>query len=221
MLQGVFVTGTDTGVGKTVVSAALLHRYRATGALCYWKPVQTGIEQDDDTAVVRILGNCAEAECRAPGFCFRGAVAPYLAARRSGVRISVEDIEVLARSNSSGRSWVVEGAGGVLVPLNESELVIDLMQRLALPVVVVARTSLGTINHTLLTLESLRSRSIEIAGVVLSGEPHAENRSAIEHYGRIAVLGELPPFSPLTSERLQTWAGGELDRGSLLTRHFQ
>jgi dethiobiotin synthetase len=92
-----------------------------------------------------------------------------------------------------------------------------LMRALALPVVVVARSDLGTINHTLLTLEALRTRALRVAGVVMVGVPHPENRAAIEHYGKAAVLGELPPLDPLTADDLGSWARLELDPNGLLT----
>jgi dethiobiotin synthetase len=205
MHRGLFVTGTDTGVGKTVVSAALALRFPF---FSYWKPVQTGIEQDDDAAEVRRLAGCRVAE----GIRLPRPVSPHLAARLAGITIRVADLRL-----PDGPPWIVEGAGGVLVPLNDTELMIDLMRALALPVVVVGRSSLGTINHTLLTLEALRARSLCVAGAVLAGEKNAGNRAAIEQYGRVAVIGELPWFEPLDSTRLIAWAATELDpRGSLM-----
>ena len=212
MRRGLFITGTDTGVGKTVTSAALLLRYRSAAPLRYWKPVQTGIEQDDDTREVQRLTGCQAAD----GLRLRHPVSPHLAARRSGVTIETGDLLRMLPAES-GDAWIVEGAGGVLVPLNDRDLMIDLMQALALPVVVVARSSLGTINHTLLTLEALRARSLPIAGVVISGPRNPDNREAIERYGRIAVIGELPPLSPLDAATLGPWAGEHLDpQGRLL-----
>jgi len=190
VLRGVFVTGTDTGVGKTVVSAALLRRFGGLGRLRYWKPIQTGIEQDDDTAeVMRLAGE--------------GGGSPAV-----GVRLLPDD--------AAASSWIVEGAGGALVPLNESEMMTDLMTRLALPVVVAARSGLGTINHTLLTIEALRRRGLRVAGVVMVGEPNDENRKAIVRYGGVEVLGEMPPIAPLTPEHLDAWAAAGLDAAGRL-----
>ena len=105
----------------------------------------------------------------------------------------------------------------MLVPLNEQELIIDLIRALNLPVVVAARSTLGTINHTLLTLEALRARSLCVAGVVMCGEPNPDNRAAIEHYGRCRVLGEMPFLEPLTRAALGEWANAQLDpHGALL-----
>jgi dethiobiotin synthetase len=97
---------------------------------------------------------------------------------------------------------------------------VDLMTRLDLPVLVVARTTLGTINHTLLTLEAIRARSLRIAGVLLVGERNRDNREAIESYGRVPVLGELPVLSPLTSSALAEWATSELDRDGRMEELF-
>jgi dethiobiotin synthase len=215
MLRGVFVTGTGTGVGKTVVSAALLHRYEAP-SLRYWKPVQTGTLQDDDTSSVMALSGCGPSVVLDAGVRLPQPVSPHLAARLEGQVIRVPELmERIAREPDA--VWVVEGAGGVLVPLDDHTTIAVLMRALALPVVVVARSDLGTINHTLLTLEALRTRALRVAGVVMFGVPHPENRAAIEHYGKAAVLGELPPLDPLTADDLGSWARLELDPNGLLT----
>ena len=207
MLRGLFVTGTDTNVGKTVVSAALLHRYRDIASLRYWKPVQTGIEQDDDTAEVERLAACETVA----GMRLRHPVSPHLAAARCGTEITIAALQDFLPPDASQLRWIAEGAGGVLVPLNERDLMVDLMRTLALPVVLAARSTLGTINHTLLTLEALRARSLCVAGVVLCGDPNRDNRAAIERYGQCPVLGEMPVFRPLTRASLGQWASQELD----------
>lgn len=213
MLRGLFVTGTDTNVGKTVTAAALVHRYRHLVPLRYWKPVQTGIEQDDDTAEIARLVECEAAA----GIRLRDPVSPHLAAQRCGVTITVDAIRAFVPADIGDMRWIVEGAGGVLVPLNEQELMVDFMRALNLPVVVVARSTLGTINHTLLTLEALSARALCVGGVVMSGECNPDNRAAIEHYGRCPVLGEMPMFDPLTRSALGEWAAAELDpEGRLL-----
>ena len=202
-MRGVFVTGTDTGVGKTVLCAALLARY--PGAT-YWKPVQTGIESDDDTTEVARLSG---ANVRKEGVRLRHPVSPHLAAARAGVRIELDPLLEWAGVEDS--AWVVEGAGGVLVPLNESQNMTHLMLRLDLPVVLAARSTLGTINHTLLSLEALRARGLHIAGVAMIGEPDADNRAAIEHYGKAVVLGQMPRFQSVTPQLLADWAKRHLD----------
>jgi len=203
-MRGFFVTGTGTGAGKTVLSAALMLRLRTQGPVRYFKPIQTGIEQDDDTAEVGRLASCTEEEICDAGVRLRGAVSPHLAARRAGIEINLRALQETMAGFSG--PWIVEGAGGLLVPISGSRTMADLIRLLGLPVVVAAASGLGTINHTLLTLEALRARALETAGVVMIGEPHADNREAIEHYGRIAVLGEMPRFDPLTPEALAQWA---------------
>ena len=167
MLRGFFVTGTDTGVGKTVVAAALLHRYRADGPIRYWKPIQTGIERNDDTAEAGRLAACQPDEVLASGVRLPRPLAPHLAARLSGSTIALQPLLDSIRAEPASVFWIVEGAGGVLVPINDSETMIDLMTHLQLAIVVVARTSLGTINHTLLTLEAACARGLRVLGVVI------------------------------------------------------
>lgn len=215
MLRGIFVTGTDTGVGKTLVSAALMHRCRTAIPVRYWKPIQTGIEHDDDSEMVRVLGSCADDEVFLEGVRLPRPVSPHLAARLSGEHISIERLAKMAESENNGRLWIVEGAGGVLVPINDRDLMIDLIARLGLPAIVVARTSLGTINHTLLTLSALRASSIRVAGVVMAGGRDDENEAAIATYGRVAILGRIPPLESVTSESVGD-AAMSLDLGKLL-----
>ena len=215
--RGLFVTGTDTGVGKTVVSAALMIRLRPAAPVRYWKPIQTGIEQDDDTATVTWLARCAAAELLTSGVRLRHPVSPHLAARLSGTTINLPPLEDTFNDASRSARLIVEGAGGVLVPVNDLQFVSDLMARLDLPTVIVARSTLGTINHTLLTIEALRHRSLGIAGVVMVGPPSADNRHAIERYGGVRVLGEMPLFEEtLSPEVLSAWAATELDREHVL-----
>jgi malonyl-CoA O-methyltransferase len=211
MVRGVFVTGTDTGVGKTVVSAALVQRYRGQLPIRYWKPIQTGIEQDDDTAEVRRLSKCRPEEIRATGIRLERPVSPHLAARLAGVTIDIEALAEDLAAEPPDTRWIVEGAGGVLVPVSQTDLMVDLMILLALPVVIVARSTLGTINHTLLTIEALRARGLRPAGVVLVGPANPENRGAIEHHGRVTVVGDMPAFTPLTPAALAAWSASALD----------
>jgi len=193
-VRGLFVTGTDTGVGKTVLSAALMLRYPEAR---YWKPIQTG--PDDDTAEVRRLSG---GQVIAEGIRLPDPVSPHLAAKRVEMTI---DLGPLA-TRVSAMPVIVEGAGGVLVPINDAQTMADLMEMLGLPVIVAARSTLGTINHTLLTIEALRARALGVAGVVMIGDANADNRAAIEHYGNVAVIAEMSLFDPLTPESLRAWA---------------
>jgi malonyl-CoA O-methyltransferase len=193
--RGVFVTGTDTGVGKTVAAACLV---RAWGA-DYWKPAQTGLaDEPGDSATVAALAGLPAGRVLPPRVALRAPLAPAAAAALEGVAFDLADFTVPPRTGH--RPLVVEGAGGVLVPLTAEALIIDLIARLGLPVVVVARSSLGTINHTLLTLEALRSRALPVAGVILNGPADAGNRAAIERFGRVRVLAELPALPRIDAD---------------------
>ena len=225
-MRGLFITGTDTSVGKTVAAAALLLRYRTIAPLRYWKPIQTGIEQDDDTAEVRRLAACNDDEIFDEGVRLPRPVSPHLAANWAGQAIHLNSLVEKIQTQSPSTRWIVEGAGGVLVPLNDSSLMADLMVRMGLPVLIVARTALGTINHTLLTLEALRARSLCVAGVLMVGDSNPDSRDAIEKYGSVRVIGEMPRFAsesgaPLNSEDLARWSASELDPGGHLLKFLQ
>jgi dethiobiotin synthase len=214
-MKGLFVTGTDTGVGKTVLSAALLTRYRGLKPLRYWKPIQTGIEQDDDTAEVRHLAAASDTEIFNSGIRLRCPVSPHLAAKWAGKPIDLDPLLVtLPREEGA---WIVEGAGGILVPVNNTQSIIDLIAMLGIPALIAARSSLGTINHTCLTVEALRARSIPIAGAVLIGEPNTDNAEAIEHYAQVPVIAQMPRFDPLSPESVSGWVAANFDpQGRLL-----
>lgn len=192
--RGVFVTGTDTNVGKTLVSACLVARWGAD----YWKPAQTGLDEDPgDTATVAHLAAIADPRrIHPPRVALRAPLSVEAAARREGAPVALEAFVL----PETAAPLVVEGAGGVLVPISADALMIDLMARFALPAVVVARTALGTINHTLLTLAALRARAIPIAGVVMSGPANAENAADIAHHGRVRILAQIPPLGAVTPQ---------------------
>ena len=185
-MTGYFVTGTDTNVGKTVLSALLVSALDAV----YWKPVQTGASEGTDRESVRAWSEATEDRLPLERYRFDPPISPHMASRDAGVRISLDAFEFPAVP--ADREWIVEGAGGVMVPLNESDLMRDLILRIGFPVIVAARTALGTINHTLLTLAALREARVTICGVVLIGNENIENRRAIEHYGNIRVIGQIP-----------------------------
>jgi dethiobiotin synthetase len=147
-VQGFFVTGTDTDVGKTVVSAWLVARLGAS----YWKPVQAGNHPETDSEIVRRLTEVAPERILAEAYVLPEPIAPHEAARRAGLTIDMQKFVPPA----SDRSLVVEGAGGLMVPLTDTAFVIDLADELELPIVLVTRSTLGTINHTLLSIEAIR-----------------------------------------------------------------
>jgi dethiobiotin synthetase len=220
MMRGLFITGTGTNIGKTVVSASLFHRYRLLTELRYWKPVQTGFPEDDDTATVGRLARCHQREICDDGVRLKQPLSPHLAAAYGGVTLNLEALIEPSRSWPATCRALVEGAGGVLVPLSSTHLMSDLISALAIPSLIVATSCLGTINHTLLTLEALRTRAIGVAGVVLVGEPNADNRRSIETYGNVAVIGEMPRFPTVNCTILKRWAETELDRANILESYL-
>jgi dethiobiotin synthetase len=186
------VTGTDTGVGKTVVAAGLA---QALGAR-YWKPVQAGVDEGTDRDTVAALSG---QEVLPETYRLVTPFSPHQAAAIDGVTI---DPARLALPDGEG-PLVVEGAGGVLVPLREDLLYADLFARWGLPVVLVARTALGTINHSLLSLEALRARGVAIAGIAFVGDENAETERVICAIGQVRRLGRLPWLAPLNADTLR------------------
>lgn len=182
----IFVGGTDTGVGKTVVSAILA---RAWGA-DYWKPAQTGLADDPgDTAFQTALGIAAHP----PLLQLQAALSPYDAALLENRRIAITDFTL----PQTAKTLVVEGAGGVASPLDETHDMADLAAYWGLPVVLVARSTLGTINHTITAIEHLRARGLCILGVVMVGPPNPANRAEITRRAKVDILLECPIFEAL------------------------
>lgn len=187
------VAGTDTDVGKTVVAAGLAGALRAR----YWKPVQAGLDGETDSDTVQRL-TTGNATVLPEAYRLTTPCSPHEAARIDGVTI---DPAHLALPEGDG-PMVVEGAGGVLVPLSDDLLSADMFARWALPVVLVARTTLGTINHSLLTIEALRARAIPLAGVIFSGAEVAASEAAIVTIGDCPHIGRLPRLDPLNAGTL-------------------
>ena len=189
MRKGFFVTGTDTEVGKTLVSLGLCLHFKAS----YWKPVQTGQPGDSDF-LKKFL---PEEKIHPSSYVFQKALSPNQAGEIEGVEI---DLKTISLPQSS--FLIIEGIGGVYVPLNEKENVMDLIKLIGFPVIVVARSGLGTLNHSLLTLEALKKRNIAIVGVVLSGTKNEANKKDIEQWGQVPVLLEVPLLSEVTKTKL-------------------
>jgi dethiobiotin synthetase len=188
-MKGVFVTGTDTHVGKSWVAAWAVKSWRAA----YWKPVQSGTDEGWDADLVRKVA--PDARIFDSRHAFPAPLSPDQAAKRVGISIELSDFCPPPHDGP----LVVEGAGGLLVPLNPRMLMIDLIERLGLPALLVARSTLGTINHTLLSLEALRHRGLPIAGIVLVGPDLPENRAAIQQFGEVPVVAQLPPLPDLAA----------------------
>lgn len=198
-----WVLGTDTGVGKTFVSAwltrALAERgMESDGPVRYWKPIASGLaEGSDDGTVASLVSDLVDTGrlVIVPStFAFREPLSPHLAARLEGARVEPEQVLAeLADLRGTPAPLVIEGVGGLLVPLTDDGfLLADLVRASGLPCVLVARSTLGTINHTLLTLEALRARDLPLAGAIMNGPANPENRRAIERFGAVEVLAEVP-----------------------------
>lgn len=190
-MSAVIITGTDTGVGKTIFSAGLTDALGAT----YWKPVQAGLEEETDTeAVVRLTG------CRTLPEAYRLQLpaSPHLSAQSEVLEI---DSACLVLPQLEG-PLVVEGAGGLMVPLTGRLLLIDQIKTWNLPVILVCRTRLGTINHTLLSLEALRSRGCTILGVVFIGDAMPDTQQIINRLGQVRSLGRLPIMATINRTTL-------------------
>jgi dethiobiotin synthetase len=188
------VTGTDTGIGKTVFSAGLAG---ALGAH-YWKPIQAGVDPEGDKESVAALSGLPASRILPEAYRLATPASPHLAARIDGVEISLKR---LALPQVDG-PLVVEGAGGLMVPISETLLMIDLFAHWRQPVILCVRTGLGTINHSLLSIEALRGRGVQVAGIAFIGDPHAENERIVPLLGDVPVLGRLPLLAPLGPETL-------------------
>lgn len=190
--MNIFITGTDTNIGKTVVSSWLcLHL-----GYDYFKPVQTGSVEGMDSNIVSMFTK--NTKIHKESYVFKNPLSPHMAAEDESAVIDLQQIKL-----PQTEKLIIEGAGGLLVPINDDYFISDLISHFNVPVILVARPSLGTINHTLLSLEHMRNKNIEILGVILSGEKNLRNRESIEKYGDVEVLAELPYIENVCAESLK------------------
>ena len=189
----IVVTGTDTDVGKTVFAAALTTALGAT----YWKPVQAGLDEGGDALTVAALGVQRD-RILPEAYRLTTPCSPHRAAEIDGVEI---DADRLVPPTTS-EPLVVEGAGGVLVPVTRTLLYADLFARWGQPVVIVARTGLGTINHSLLSIEALRARGVPLLGIAFIGAANEDSEAIVADIGQVRRLGRLPRLAPLTASDL-------------------
>ncbi len=179
----IFVTGIGTGVGKTIVSAILCEAFGAD----YWKPVQCGNLDESDTLFIKSVVVNSSCRFHPETYKFQLPASPHTAAADEGKTIELSRLHFPATTNH----LVIEGAGGLLVPLNKNHLMADFISLLQIPVVVVSRHYLGSINHTLLTLDVLRMRSIPVLGVIFNGNEDPWTESAILEHGKIQFLARV------------------------------
>lgn len=198
MRPAIVVTGTDTDVGKTIFAAALT---AALGAY-YWKPVQAGRQPDSDSETVRRLAGVPADRILPEVYDLSTPVSPHLAAERDGIEIDVARLSTLPATPGDA-PIVIEGAGGLMVPLTRYELQLDQFARWNLPVVLVAATRLGTINHSLLSIEALRRRGVPLLGIAFCGNENADSERTIVEMGGVRRLGRLPWLDPLDAPALR------------------
>jgi dethiobiotin synthetase len=213
MSATIVVTGTDTDIGKTIFCAGLTALLDGV----YWKPIQAGLEGPTDTETVRQLSGLDESRFMREAWSLRMPASPHWAAELDNVAI---DPEVL-RLPQTERPLVVEGAGGLLVPITRNRLQIDVFARWGAPVVLCARTSLGTLNHTLLSIEALKARAIPVLGIVLIGNPHPDNERTLAALGGVRILGRLPFLDPLTPASLAYAFARKFSRDDFLTSRLR
>ena len=179
----IFVTGIGTGVGKTIASAVLAEALQAD----YWKPIQCGNLDDSDSFTVKSLISNPVTRIHPESYRLKIASSPHYAAKTEGIKI---DLAKFIQPETNG-SLIIEGAGGLMVPLNANECVVDLIVALQTPVVLVCRNYLGSINHTLLSITLLKQRGIPLLGLIFSGGNFLDNEEIIQHFGQTKILGRI------------------------------
>lgn len=190
-----FITGIGTGIGKTVVSAIITEKLQAD----YWKPIQSGDLDISDSLFIKNLISNKKSIIHPEKYRLSRPLSPHLSARLDGIEIDLSSI-VPPKAN---RDLVIEGAGGLLVPLNDKELILDLIKRLSPKVIVVSQNYLGSINHTLLTLETLNAHHIEVTGLIFNGAANPESENYIESYTGIKVIGRIPSMNVIDKETVK------------------
>jgi dethiobiotin synthetase len=208
MTLRIIVTGTDTGIGKTVFAAGLTQLLDGV----YFKPVQAGLEGETDTQVVQRLSGLPDLRMLPEIWRLTTPASPHLAAERDGVKIDPQALQL----PTLDRPLIVEGAGGLMVPINREVLYIDVFAAWRAPVVLCARTTLGTLNHTLLSLAALRRRCIPVLGIALIGDAHEDNERTLREMGRVPILGRLPHLASLTAQSLSQAFSAAFSRDSFV-----
>lgn len=189
-----FITGIGTDVGKTIVSAILTEALKAD----YWKPVQSGVADGTDKGLISSLITNTTSVCHNESYSFQEPVSPHLAASLENQKIKLEQMHLPDTQND----LIIEGAGGILVPLNDSNYVIDLAQEFEADVILVCRNYLGCINHSLLSIDYLVKNNFPVKGIVLVGNFDKAVKLAITNYSELPVLAEIPEMSEISKETI-------------------
>jgi len=192
--QPIFITGIGTGIGKTVVSAVLTEKLKAD----YWKPIQSGDLDSSDTLKVKSLVSNLQTVFHPETYGLTQPYSPHKSARIDGIEIDETKFVIPQTDNQ----LIIEGAGGLMVPLNDHFLMIDLIKNLDAEVVLVSQNYLGSINHTLLSISVLKQYGIDIKGIVFNGNLEPDSESYILQYTGVKLLGHLPEFNTLDKEAI-------------------
>jgi len=201
----IIICGTDTDVGKTIVSSFFVQGLQGI----YWKPIQSGTEECTDTKTVCNLLSLEPNSYLPERYKFKAPVSPHWAAERESSFIEPNNLHL----PDLDKLIIIETAGGLMVPLNRNWLQIDQLRLWESPIILVARTGLGTLNHTLLSLEALKHRNLDVLGIVLNGPPHKDNPKTLEQFGETKILARLPIFEEVNAKVLsQEWNKQQLDQ---------
>jgi dethiobiotin synthetase len=199
-MKRIFVTGIGTDIGKTVVSAVLVEALKAD----YWKPVQTGSFFSRDTVEVKRIISNTKTQFHPESYSLKQPMSPHAAAELEGVEIEMDQINLPDTTNH----LVIEGAGGLMVPLNRNYFMIDLIQKFDAEVILVVKNYLGSINHTLLSIDVLKSRGLKIMGIIINEEPHALSENIILQYSGLKLLGRIEKEGMIKKEVIERYAKG-------------
>ncbi|MNK79561.1 ATP-dependent dethiobiotin synthetase BioD 1 [compost metagenome] len=189
-----FITGIGTGIGKTLVSAIVTEKLKAD----YWKPIQSGDLDTSDSLTISSLISNTKTVIHPESYRLRQPLSPHLSARLDGIEIDLNQIHIPVTENN----LIIEGAGGLMVPLNETELIIDLIKKLNVEVILVSQNYLGSINHTLLSLNLLKLYGIPVKGIIFNGDENAETERYILQYSQAKKLGYVPHLSQIDREQI-------------------
>ena len=191
-MKNYFVTGIGTNIGKTIVSAILTEALEAD----YWKPIQAGDLEHTDSFKVKDLISNSTTKIHPEAYRLNKPMSPHAAAKLDNITIDLEKIELPKTTNN----LIIEGAGGLMVPLNNKDLIIDLIKKLDVEVILVSQNYLGSINHTLLSLESLKVRKLKVKGVIFNGNPNLETENYILNYSGVKCLGRIDEHQQINQE---------------------
>jgi dethiobiotin synthetase len=194
MAQTYFITGIGTGIGKTIASAVITEKLKAD----YWKPIQSGdLHQSDSLALANLISN-PQTVIHPETYRLTQPLSPHLSAKLDGIEIELNNFQLPHTDNK----LIVEGAGGLMVPLNSKELILDLIKHLNLEVILISQHYLGSINHTLLTINTLKQNHIPIKGIIFNGDSNLESQDYILEYTKINHLGNIPLFGEISKDQI-------------------